>query len=153
MILFFAVYSCIAILSLVMPEQLPFFLGLNVLFTCIAYIRHVYMPMFFSGFSMWVGPGVFFIPVLFMIAAAVFVPDKKAVLWILYGVTVCMGAVVPVIRYLHSRISLYRLLGRYSTYSLFRWLFGGTKFPLRVTLETEAGKVTVAVLGNVGASR
>ena len=153
MFLFFAVYSLIAVLSIVMPENLPFLLGLNVLFTCIVYIRHVYIPMFYSGFSMWFGPGVFFLPVLLMITAAVLVPDKKAVLWFYYGVTVFVGIVVPVIRYLHSRISLYRLIGKYSEYSLFRWLCGGEKTPLRVTLDTDEGKVTVAVLGNIGASR
>ncbi len=153
MFLFFAVYTFVVVLSLIAPAYLPLLLGVSVLLTCGAYLLHVYIPMFFSGFSMWFGSGLFLLPVPILIAAAILVPQKLVVLWLYYVVTFVVGLVVPLVRYLRVRLSLYGIFKKYGKCSLRSFLMGGRRSPLHVSLETPAGKLSVGILGCVGAAR
>ncbi|MBE6561967.1 MAG: hypothetical protein E7662_12670 [Ruminococcaceae bacterium] len=153
MVLFFAMYTFVVVLSLIFPAYLSVLLGVSIVLTCGAYLLHVYAPMFFSGFSMWVGPGLFLIPVPIMIIAAILVPQKNVILWVYYAVTVFFGVIIPLGRYLHIRLSLYRLLRKSGKCSLYSCLFAGRKTPLYVSLDTKEGKCTIGILGNPWAMR
>lgn len=149
--LFLLVYTAVMVLSLLIPSQIVVWLVLSVLFVTAAYLIGVWYPYLFTRAAQFWGYRWGFAPVLLFIAAAVWIPQKTAVLWLLYAGTLTVGWIVPLIRYLAVRLRLYGVLR--GKVSLGEILFGGRKSPLTVTLETADGSAVVGILGTPGSSR
>ncbi len=146
------VYVLAAILSLCMPESIDLFLGIGVALSCAAYVLYVYIPLFFSKCSMWLGAGMFFLPVPILIAAAVLLEAKVMLFWLLFALTLGVGCVLPLVRFLCFRRRMYALFaGDACTFRSF--LQEGRKTPLCVSRDTTEGKITLALLGDIGAVR
>lgn len=150
-VLYLIVYTAMMIFSLWIPEQIVLWLVLAVILTIAAYMLCVWYPSLYDD-TFWLrGEFPAFAPVLLFIAAAVWIPQKTAVLWLLYAGTLTVGWMVPLIRYLAVRLRLYVVLR--GKVSLGEILFGGQKSPLTVTLETADGTAVVGILGTPGSSR
>ncbi len=149
--LFLLVYTAVMVLSLLIPSQTVLWLTLSVLFVTAAYLLGVWYPYLFTRAAQFWGYRWGFAPVLIFIAAAIWIEQKTAVLWILYAGTLTVGWMVPLIRYLAVRLRLYVVLR--GKVSLGEILFGGQKSPLTVTLETADGMAVVGILGTPGTTR
>lgn len=149
--LFLFVYTAVTVLSLLIPSQSGLWLTLSVLLVTAAYLLGVWYPYLFTRAAQFWGYRWGFAPVLIFIAAAVWIEQKTAVLWLLYAGTLTVGWMVPLTRYLAVRLRLYIVLrGKVSLGEIF---FGGRKSPLTVTLETSDGTAVVGILGTPGSSR
>ena len=121
--LFLLVYTAVMVLSLLIPSQTVLWLTLSVLFVTAAYLLGVWYPYLFTRAAQFWGYRWGFAPVLLFIAAAIWIEQKTAVLWILYAGTLTVGWIVPLIRYLAVRLRLYGVLR--GKVSLGEILFGG----------------------------
>lgn len=105
--LFLTVYSSVMVLSLFFPAQIHMFLTLSVILVSAEYLLHVCVPFLFADAAWIIDYRLAFIPIPVLIAVAVFLPQKTLLLWSLYALTVVIGCLVPLLRCLYVRLTLY----------------------------------------------
>ena len=139
--------------AVIFPAEMPLLLGIGTVLSCAAYLFYVYIPLFFSKYSMWIGAGLLLLPVPIGIAAAVLVPQKAVIFTLLAVLSIGLAGILPPARYLCFRIRLYKLFGRDGKIGLFPFLREGRGTPLQIERETTEGKITLSVLGSIGTAR
>ena len=66
-----AFWILLVLAAVIFPAEMPLLLGIGTALSCAAYLFYVYIPLFFSKYSMWIGAGLLLLPVPIGIAAAV----------------------------------------------------------------------------------
>ncbi len=159
---YFILHTSLIILSFIFPENIVIFSHIAFALVYYLYLRRFYMLIRISKLF---GLGIIAVlptVVLAMIFAATS-NNPSALLKIslfTYGVVIVLNYIVPIVKYLKLRITLYRHLQKLikeknyrTSATLKEFIFSGANAPHNIVIETPEATATLAILGTVGASR
>lgn len=158
---YFILHTALIILSFIYPQYIFTFYWITFALVYNLYCRRFYRTMHISRSSLRI---IHFLPIV--LVAIVFKAAENmtsallSIILFTYAIVIIIHYVVPIVKYLKLRITLYRHVQKltkeknYRTSATFReFIFCGANAPHNIVIETPEITITLALLGAVGASR
>ncbi|MBE6608909.1 MAG: hypothetical protein E7633_10200 [Ruminococcaceae bacterium] len=159
---YFILHTALIILSFIYPEYIDTFSYISFMLAYYLYFRRFYKIIRIStlfGLGIIAAIPTIVLGIIYVVTANK--PDLllKIVLFT-YAIVIIFNYVVPIVKYLKLRITLYLHIQKlvaeknYRTSATFKeFLLKGANAPYNILIETPDATVTLAILGTVGASR
>ncbi len=158
---YFILHTAVIILSFIYPQYIFAFYWITFVLVFDRYSRWSFNRGI--NFRRELGT-IYLLPIVFVAIAFKAVENmRNALLNIIlftYAIVIIINYVVPIVKYLKLRITLYRHVQKlikeknYRTSATFReFIFCGANTPHNIVIETPEATITLALLGAVGASR
>lgn len=159
---YFILHTALIVLSFVFPDNIVTFSHIAFALVYYLYLRRFYRLIQVSklfGFGIIAAIPTIILGIIFAVTSNNPTLLLKISL-LTYAAVILLNYLVPIVKYLKLRITLYMSLKKLikeknyrSSATLKEFLFKGANKPHLISIETPEAKVTVALLGAVGASR
>ena len=158
---YFILHTALIILAFIYPQYIFTFYWITFALVYNLYCRWAYRTIHISRSSLRI---IHFLPIVFVAIAFKAAENMTSallnIILFTYAIVIIINYVVPIVKYLKLRITLYRHVQKlikeknYRTSATFReFIFCGANTPHNIVIETPEATITLALLGAVGASR